>query len=186
MPWFLNPRIYENLPAYQNPELYLFIFKVAATAIFALLLRKQGMSLRRLWAIAFVFFYGVFLTVMLFAHNFVILGLRIFEPSAKGYFTYDFHLYSLILLGAVIFLQGVRTLRAALLLKAGDDNGIRAARRASWIVLAVAVPLIPIQFFGIVLTIFSLLNLAAIKLFLSSPAVTKGECPSLHELQALN
>jgi hypothetical protein len=120
-------------------------------------MRKQGASVRRMSAIAYVFFYGVFLTVMLFMHNFVILGLRIFEPSAKGYSTYDFYLYSLILLGAVLFLQGVCSLRAAFLLKNGDDeSGVRVAQRASWTVLAIAVPLIPIQFFGIVLTVFQL------------------------------
>lgn len=173
MPWYLNPRIYENLPVYQNPELYLFIFKLAATAVFALLLRKQGVSARRLLAIAYVFFYGVFLTVMLFMHNFVILGLRIFDRPASGNSSYDFHLYSLILLGTILFLQGVRSLRAALLLKVGDDeNGIREAQRASWTVLAIAVPLIPIQFFGIILTVFSLLNLAATKIILTKRRFT--------------
>jgi hypothetical protein len=185
MPWYLNPRIYENLPVYQNPELYLFIFKLAATVFFALSLRKRGLRGRRLLANTYIFFYGVFLTVMLFMHNFVILGLRIFDRPASGNSPYDFHLYSLILLGTILFLQGLGCLRAALLLRAGDENGIRRARRASWKVLAVAVPLVPIQFFGIVLTIFSLLNLAAIKLFLSSPAVLNAEYTSLPEMQNL-
>jgi hypothetical protein len=53
-----------------------------------------------------------------------------------------------------------------LLLRDGDENGRHETLRATWIVLAVAVPLIPLQPFGIVLTIFSLLNLAALKLLL--------------------
>jgi hypothetical protein len=61
-------------------------------------------------------------------------------------FSYDFHLYSLILLGAILFLQGIRLIRSALLLYAKDENGIGEALRATWIVLAVAVPLIPLQF----------------------------------------
>ncbi len=164
MPWYLNPRIYENLPLYQNPEFYLFIFKIALTAIFAFILWKQGISKKQLLAISYVFFYGIFLSVMLFMHNFVILGMHIFEQN-KNY-SYNFHLYSLILLGTILFIQGIRSLRAALLLKAGVENGIRESLRATWIVLAVSIPLIPIQFFGIVLTVFSLLNLALIKLFL--------------------
>ena len=166
MPWYLNPRIYENLPIYQNPELYLFIAKLTATVIFALLLRKRGIRGKRLLAITWIFFYGTFVTVMLFMHNFVILGLRIFGGAANTNFSYDFHLYSLILLGSVLFLQGVRSLRADLLLRDEDENGRHEALRATWIVLAVAVPLIPLQFFGTVLTIFSLLNLAALKLLL--------------------
>lgn len=166
MPWFLNPRIYENLPVYHNPELYLFIAKLAATAIFVLLLWKRGISGKQLLGIAWIFFYGTFMTVMLFMHNIVILGLRIFERTNDTKFSYDFHLYSLILLGSILFWQGIRSIRAALLLRAGDENGSCEAMRATWIVLAVAIPLIPIQFFGIVLTVFSLLNLAAVKLLL--------------------
>ncbi len=79
----------------------------------------------------------------------------------------------MILLGAVLFLEGVRSLRAAFLLKNGDDeSGVREAQRASWTVLAISVPLIPIQFFGIVLTVFSLLNLAATKIILSKRRLT--------------
>jgi pimeloyl-ACP methyl ester carboxylesterase len=144
-----------------------------ATAGFALSLRKQGVSLRRSAAITYLFFYGAFLTVMLFMHNFVIIGLRIFEPSSKGYSTYDFYLYSLILLGAVLFLQGIQSLRAAFMFKSGnDESAVRQAQRASWTVLAIAVPLIPLQFFGIILTVLSLLNLAAMKIILSKRPFT--------------
>ncbi|HLM62321.1 MAG TPA: hypothetical protein VK308_16080 [Pyrinomonadaceae bacterium] len=165
MPWFLNPNIYYKLPVYQNTELYLFIFKLTAAAAFAFYLWKQGVSKRQLLAVTYIFFYGVFLTVMLFMHNTVILGLRIFDQPSNN-FTYDFHLYSLILLGSILFLQGVRLVRSAFLLKAGDEKGIREALRATMIVLAVAIPMIPIQFFGIELTVLSLLNLAIVKLLL--------------------
>jgi hypothetical protein len=170
MPWFLNPNIYNKLPIYQNPELYLFIFKLAVTAVFAVLLWKRGMTVGRLVATTYIFFYGTFITVMLFMHNFVILGLRIFG-DVKDPQPYDFHLYSLILLGSILIYQGIRSLRAALMLKAGDENGARQALRATWVVLAVAVPLIPIQFFGVVLTVFSLLNLAVIKMLLARRSV---------------
>lgn len=170
MPWFLNPNIYHKLPVYQNPELYLFIFKLAATAIFAALLWKSGASLKRLIGTTYLFFYGTFITVMLLMHNTVIVGLRIFERpnDAAGY---DFHLYSLVFLGSFLIFQGVRALRAAVMLKNGDENAARNARRATYLVLAVAVPLIPIQFFGMVLTVLSLLNLGAIKLLSARPAI---------------
>ena len=41
MPWFLNPSVYQKLPVYQNPELYLFIAKVASAVIFAALLWRR-------------------------------------------------------------------------------------------------------------------------------------------------
>lgn len=173
MPWFLNPNIYNNLPVYQNPELYLFIFKLIATGIFALLLWKQGASKQHLLGVSYLFFYGIFITVMLFMHNIVILGLRIFEPTYDKYLSFDFHLYSLILLGTILFIQGIRSLQAALLIKEGDKKGFRKARRATLIVLAVAVPLIPIQFFGIVLTVISVLNLGVIKFLSLQSAVSQ-------------
>ena len=173
MPWFLNPNIYQKLPVYQNPELYLFILKLAATAVFAALLWKSGANLKRVIGATYLFFYGTFITVMLLMHNAVILGLCVFErPDAAGA-AYDFHLYSLVFLGSFLIFQGVRALRAAVMLKNGDENGAREARRATYFVLAVAVPLIPIQFFGIVLTVFSLLNLGAIKLLSTRPTVSE-------------
>lgn len=105
-------------------------------------------------------------------HNFVILGLRVFGRPADTDLAYDFHLYSLILLGSVLFLQGIRSIRAAFLVRAKSKTGSREALRATCIVLAVAVPLIPIQFFGIILTVLSFLNLAVIKLFLGKYSVS--------------
>jgi hypothetical protein len=173
MPWFLNPNIYNKLPVYQNPEIYLFVFKLVATAVFAALLWKNGTSIRRLIGTTYIFFYGTFITVMLFMHNTVILGLRVFDRPDSAPFNYDFHVYSLVLLGSIFIFQGIRSLSAAFMLKAGDENGARQARRATWIVLAVALPLIPVQFFGTVLTAFSLLNLAAIKLVSTRSAVSE-------------
>jgi hypothetical protein len=168
MPWFLNPNIYNKLPVYQNPELYLFIFKLAVTIVFAVSLRKRGMSVGRLLGTTCIFFYGTFITVMLFMHNAVILGLHLFERPNGEIPAYSFHHYSLLLLGTVLIVQGIRSLRAALRLRSGAENAHREALRATLIVLALAVPLIPIQFFGTVLTVFSLLNLAAIQLLSAS------------------
>jgi hypothetical protein len=170
MPWFLHPAVYNKLPVYQNHELYLFVLKVLVTVVFAFLLRKRGARGGRLLAVTLIFFYGIFLSVMLFMHNMVILGLRIFERPAGSEFSYDFHLYSLILLGAVLLLQGIKSVRAALRLYGGDENGVGEARRAALLVLAVAIPLIPLQFFGIFLTVLSVLNLAAMSLFLRPTA----------------
>jgi hypothetical protein len=169
MPWFLNPSVYHNLPAYQNPELYLFILKLVVTASFAGAMWRRGARGRRLLAGTWVFFYGLFLAVMLSAHSLVILGLRLFERPAGAPFAYDFHLYALLLVGAVFISQGVRFMRAAPRLCAQTGGGRREALRASLVVLGLAVPLIPLQFFGAVLTVGSLVSVAAV-ISLCAPA----------------
>ena len=163
MPWFLNPSAYHGLPLYQNPEFYIFILKLLATGLFAGAMWQRGARGRLLLASTWIFFYGLFLTVMLFMHSLVILGLRLFERPAGTPFVYDFHLYALLLVGAVFFSQGLRCLRAAARLSS-DGGGRREALRATYVVLALAVPMIPIQFFGAVLTVGSLVSVAAVLL----------------------
>lgn len=165
MPWFLNPSAYRDLPVYQNPEFYLFVLKLLVTVIFAAAMWRRGARGRALAASTWVFFYGLFLTVMLSTHSLVILGLRVFERPAGAPFVYDFKLYSLLLVGAVFVAQGLRYLRAAARLNgpaAGDAR--REALRTTWVVLGLAVPLIPLQFFGSVLTLGALVSVAAVLL----------------------
>lgn len=164
MPWFLNPYVYHDLPVYQNPEVYLFLAKLAATALFVRLLRRRGVRGRRLAAAGWGFFFGLFLVVMLSMHTLVISGLRLFERPAGTALAYDFHLYSLLLLAAVLIAQGARSLRAAAAVATGDARGWREGARATAVVLAVAVPLVPLQFFGSVLTAMALVNLGVLAL----------------------
>ena len=168
MPWFLNPSVYHCLPLYQNPELYLFIVKLLVTAVFAVAMRRRGARGRTLAAGTWVFFYGLFLAVMLSTHSVVILGLRLFERPAGAPFVYDFKLYSLLLVGAVFVTQGVRYVRAAGRLAAAGGAARREALRASYVVLALAAPMIPIQFFGTVLTVGGVVSIMA--LLLLTPA----------------
>ena len=161
MPWFLNPSAYRDLPVYQNPELYLFILTLLITALFAGAMWRRGARGRALLAGTWVFFYGLFLTVMLSTHAVVVLGLRLFEREGGAPFVYDFKLYALLLVGAVFISQGVRYLRAAPRI-AGSDGGRREVLRASLVVLGLAAPLIPLQFFGVVLTAGGLVSVAAV------------------------
>ena len=172
MPWFLNPSAYEGLPFHQNPEFYLFILKLLVTGLFAVTVWRRGVRGRRLLASTWVFFYGLFLTVMLSTHSLVILGLRLFERPAGAPFVYDFKLYSLLLVGAAFISQGLRYMRAAARLSAADGGGRREALRASYVVLGMAVPLIPVQFFGAVLTAGSLVSLAAVLFVLPAGAAS--------------
>lgn len=182
MPWFLNPSAYRDLPVYQNPELYLFVFKLLAAAVFAVAMWRRGARGRRLLAGTWVFFYGLFLALMLSMHSAVILGLRLFERPAGAPFVYDFKLYSLLLVGAVFITQGVRYLRAAARLAAGDGAAKRAALRASCVVLALAAPMIPVQFFGIVLTAGGVVSIMALLLLTPArePSFSLGRAEPAH------
>lgn len=177
MPWFLNPTAYDGLPFHQNPEFYLFILKLLVTGLFAAAMWRRGVRGRRLLASTWVFFYGVFLTVMLSMHSMVILGLRLFERPAGEPFVYDFKLYALLLVGAAFISQGLRYLRAAARLADAGGGGRREALRASLVVLGLAAPMIPLQFFGVVLTAGSLFSLAVILLILpaEAPALSIGQ-----------
>lgn len=182
MPWFLNPSVYHGLPVYQNPEFYLFIIKLLATAVFAVAMRRRGARGRRLLASTWVFFYGLFLAVMLSMHSVVILGLRLFERPAGDPFVYDFKLYSLLLVGAAFITQGVRYMRAAGRLAASDGAAKREALRASYVVLALAVPMIPIQFFGTVLTAGGVVSIMALILLAPArePSYSLGRAEPAH------
>lgn len=162
MPWFLNPRAYEGLPFYQNPELYLFLAKAAAAALFARALHRRGARGARLALASWLGFLGIFLVVMMSMHALVIIGMRALDRPAGTPFGYDFRLYSLVLLAAVLGAQGVRLLGAARGVAAGVPGSRRAAASALGAVLALSAPLIPLQFFGVLLTALSVASLAAL------------------------
>jgi len=115
---------------------------------------------------------------MLSAHSLVILGLRIFESPAGPGPVYDFRLYALLLVGAVFGSQGVRYVRASRMLAARAQGGRREALRATLVVLALAVPLIPLQFFGLVMTAGGLVTLCALALHRPARAAFYSAAPS--------
>ena len=123
---------------------------VLATSAAAGVVLRRRVRGRRLLAAMLLAFAGVALTLMLAAHcaeiGYRLLGGRVYgEPPLR----YDFRAYSLLLLGAVLIRQGVDALRAADGVSRGDPAAPGAARRAMGVVLAVAVPIIPIHpFFG--------------------------------------
>lgn len=86
---------------------------------------------------------------------------------------YDFRMYALHLLGAVLAWQGVTVLRAVLTLSSAGSISGADVRRAVWITLAVVLPLIPIQaFFGVLLASLSVVSLVVM-------AAVRGEQASV-------
>ena len=68
------------------------------------------------------------------------------EPHAMlGNVPYDFRIYSLVLFGAVILAGGLTALRASVGIARGQEDARRRASNAFLMVLAVVVPVMPMQ-----------------------------------------
>lgn len=142
-------------------DLLVLLVIISGTSSSVLLWRKSIRG-RSLFAAVWLSFYGLVLTAMMLAHS-VEVVYRVVAARAAGSDSgsiYNFRLYSLLLLGALLIGAGVECLRAAPSLSRGSVEARRTAIRASVVVLAIVAPLIPIQReFGILLTVLSILSL---------------------------
>ncbi|HEX8390726.1 MAG TPA: hypothetical protein VF665_00095 [Longimicrobium sp.] len=178
MPWFLDPNVYSKLPFYMNTETWLAALKLLAAFLFARALWRRGVRGARLAGSVWVFLFGIFLTVMLSMHALVIVLLRVLNRPAGSAVFYDFRLYSLVLMAVVLVAQGIRLVRAAPRLADGVHGAAREAVRATATVIVVAAPLIPLQFFGVLLTAGSLLTLAAVAAAARTPSRSRAPAAS--------
>ena len=130
--------------------------------------RAGGVRGRRA-AGAWAYFLGTFVTVALSFHvaeNIwrIIPGTPVTDAVKPEY---NFRFYALILFGVVMNVQGVSIMKASRALVFGNAAGGAARRdllRHTLLVLALVVPLIPLQIFASIITILSGLNLAALAL----------------------
>ncbi len=90
---------------------------------------------------------GLVCSLLISAHLLAVLS----RPMRVGLaaFEYDFRFYALGLVGVLILIQGVRCLASVRGLLAGEGPGRRRALSATWILLAVNLPLMPIQDFAV-------------------------------------
>jgi hypothetical protein len=126
----------------------------------------RGVRGRRI-AGAWAYFFGTFITVALAFHvaeNIwrIIPGTPVTDAVKPEY---DFRFYALVLFGAVMIVQGVSIMKAARSLACGADPARGALVRHTLLVLALVVPLIPIQIFASLITVFGVVNLAALAIF---------------------
>ena len=138
---------------------------LATTLAASGILVHRGVRGRRLAASILALFAGTAITLMLAAHNIEILyrlaGGHVYtDPPLR----YDFRVYSLLLMGVVLMVQGVRVLRSGVGISRGDAAARRMGVRALLIVLAMSLPIIPIHpFFGPIgsgLAVIGLLGMA--------------------------
>ena len=118
---------------------------------------RNGVRGRRFAISAWLGFLGLVLVVALAAHCIDILS-RLYAGTGAdgGVFTYNFRVYSLLLLGVMLIGAGINLLRAALGLSRGMASARRSALRTLGLVVAIVLPLIPFQaFFAVPLGVLS-------------------------------
>jgi hypothetical protein len=158
-----------------HPEFLALPLKPAAVAGFVVRARGAGARGRVLAVAGWSFWTGMVITVMLTLHCVQITWMAFSGVyTSRTGFTCDFRYYSLMLLAAVLLPQGVRMLKCARALARREEESRRGLTRASLVVTAAALPLIPIQMFGGVLSAFCLVNLLGLY-FARRPAARRAK-----------
>ena len=138
----------------------LFVATVATAAFLAFRFRSASgpWPIVVLSSSAGLFFLAA--SVLFVAHLAAVLSLPLRSASAS----YDFHLYSLLLLGVVGFVPAALGLGAWRGLTHGIEASWRRATRACLVLLMVNVPLIPLQDFAVAFSICGISVLAGLLL----------------------
>lgn len=141
-------------------DLVPFAGAVVATVVTTLRLRRAPLPWIRLATAVFGYFAGALIGALGAAHSVAVIMTAIGRERQNA-FVYDFHFYSLLLLGVLLITTGAAGATAAAHLARGDRASWRASIAVWTAILAINVPLIPLQGFAI---LFS--SLAALQLLL--------------------
>jgi len=158
-------------------DLFVLLVIITLTITSTILLWRQGIRGRSLFAAAWLCFYGLVLTGAMLAHSGEVISRAVARASGSDFASiYNFRLYSLLLLPALLICAGVLCLRAAPSLGRGSVEARRTAVRASAVVLAIVAPLIPIQtLFGTLFTVLSILSLIVLTWVSPTPKPVSAE-----------
>ncbi len=146
-------------------DFYSIVLLLVLVTVFVVRAVRGGVRGRRI-AGAWAYFFGMFITVALAFHvaeNIwrIIPGTPVTDAVKPEY---NFRFYALVLFGAVMLVQGAAIVKAARVLTFGEETARSSLVRHTLIVLALVVPLIPIQIFASMITVIGVLNLAALAL----------------------
>lgn len=135
-----------------------------STPALAALLWRRGVRGHRLLTSLWVGFVGLVLVASMVAHCVDVLSrLAIGTGYGGEAFVYNFRVYSLMLLGAVLIAAGAALLRVAPGLSTGDASARKSALRTDLVVLAMVAPLIPIHaIFATALTVLAVVTLVVL------------------------
>lgn len=147
-----------------EPEFVLLIGTIVGTIGFAAAARRRRVP-HALVAVATInLFCGAVIAQLGTAHLVAVVGRALAGKGSgpSGTFIYDFRFYSLVLLGVMLIAAAVACLTSVRSLTRGDAAGRRVAVSATVVLLALNVPLMPIQGFAVGFSAFALVNLAAL------------------------
>ena len=151
----------------------LFVAILGATALFARRFRSDASSLPIVVVALTTGLFFLAASILFAAHLAAVLSLPLRSAAAS----YDFRLYSLLLFGVVALVPAILGLRTLPGLVRGMGASTRRATRLCLVLLALNVPLIPLQDFAVALSISGVSVLAA--LFLLRNRMHEGGGPGL-------
>ena len=133
---------------------------VAATVIAIVRLRRVPLPLIRLLIAVYGYFAGALIGTFGLAHL-VAVVIGSIDRGRQGQFVYSFHFYSLVLLGVLLIAAGLIAAIEAARLAQGHRGAWRASLLVWTAILAINLPLVPLQDFAVLFSV-----LAALKLLL--------------------
>lgn len=147
-----------------EPEFVFLLAIIAATIGFAVLARRRRIPLALVAVAAIDLFCGAVIVPLGTAHLVAVVGRALAGKGSGpgGTFVYNFRFYSLMLVGVMLVAAGAACLTSVRRLMRGDAAGHRLALWATVALLALNVPLMPIQGFAVGFSAFALVNLAAL------------------------
>lgn len=126
-----------------------FAASVIATVIATRRLVRDDVPLARLLVAAYVYLAGTCIATLGVAHLTAVFAQSI-ERVRQSRFLYDFRLYSLVLLGVALIAAGVMAAVRSASLARGSLEAWRASLAAWTTILAINLPLAPLQTFAVV------------------------------------
>ena len=139
---------------------------VVASTIFFRRARRFRRSPLDLAVATFGFAVNVLMAALALTHAVAVVTVAV---RREGPLLYDFRFYSLLLLGAVLVSLALLCILAAPGIARGEPNARRRALAASASLLAVNIPLMPLQGFAVAFTAFAAVNAAGMLLLRRAP-----------------
>lgn len=131
---------------------------VLATGMATLRLRRAGVPLSRLVIAVYGYFAGALIGALGAAHLAAVVVAAI-ERGRQQQFVYSFHAYSLVLLGVLLIVTGLMAALQAAHLGRGHDAAWRTSLYVWTAILAINLPLVPLQGFAVGFSVLAVLEL---------------------------
>ena len=134
---------------------------IVASIVFAFRKKNAATSKIQIVVGTYNFFCGLLILLLSSCHFIVILS-EIFlgkTLSDRIAFSYNFRFYSLLLLGAILIFLSCKLLKCSVGILNRDLGSLKSAINALLFLLAINIPLVPIQGFATAFVIFCTINL---------------------------